>query len=211
MNIYCISGFGADQRIFKYLDFNGNSPVAIRWIKPLPGEPISGYAKRLVKDISDSDPVLIGVSFGGMMAIEISKIIPVKKVILISSIKNQHEKPLYFRLASGFYLDKIIPLKPYKFLESFENRNLSVKTEEQRKLAAEYRENIDMDYSKWAIHTILNWKNEYIPPNMIHIHGSADHIFPLRYVHPDFIIPGGGHLMIMNEAPEINTILNSEI
>ena len=32
------------------------------------------------------NPILIGLSFGGMMCIEIAKLIPVEKVILISSI-----------------------------------------------------------------------------------------------------------------------------
>jgi len=33
-------------------------------------------------------------------------------------------------------------------------------------------------------------------------------MLPLRYTHPDFIIKGGGHLMIFNKADEVNKILN---
>jgi len=43
--------------------------------------------------------------------------------------------------------------------------------------------------------------------NLIHIHGSDDHLLPCRYVHADYIIQKGEHLMVMNRAQEVNRIL----
>ncbi len=211
MYIYCISGFGADHRIFKYLDFGNNEVIHIPWIQPLSEESIAGYASRLAKAIRQPDPLLIGVSFGGMMSIEISKIISVKKVILISSIKTRNEMPISFKIAANLRLNKIIPLKPYKFLEPFENYNLGISNKEEKDLAEDFRKNLNQKYSDWSIQTIINWQNKYIPGQTIHIHGSKDRIFPLKYVSPDYVIEGGGHMMIMDKAAEINKILKSEI
>lgn len=45
----------------------------IEWIEPLPNETIEQYAKRLAQCIDTSQPyVIIGVSFGGLIATEIN-------------------------------------------------------------------------------------------------------------------------------------------
>ncbi len=32
--VYCISGLGADQRVFNRLEFSGYKPVHINWLEP---------------------------------------------------------------------------------------------------------------------------------------------------------------------------------
>lgn len=207
-NIYCISGFGADERVFAKLDFGDNYVHFIQWEIPEKNETISSYAKKLQQKINHSNPVLLGLSFGGMMAIEIAKLIPVEMVILISSIRDRYELPFFMKLTAALQLDKIIPLKPYRILEPIENYNLGVETEAEKQLLREYRKNIRQDYTDFAIHEIVNWKNEYSPENLIHIHGDKDHIFPIKYIkRPTHVIRGGGHLLPMNNANEVNKIL----
>ena len=81
--IYCISGLGSDEKIFARIKVDGYQLVHIPWLKPEKDEPIEVYAKRMSKYIKDEKPVLMGLSFGGMMAIEITKLLPVDKLILI--------------------------------------------------------------------------------------------------------------------------------
>jgi hypothetical protein len=97
-------------------------------------------------------------------------------------------------------------MKPYPILEPIENYNLGVETKEEKKLLKEYRHNLNLQYSNWAMNEVVNWKNEWIPPNLIHIHGTNDHIFPIRYVKTDYVIKGGGHLLPMNNAEEVTEI-----
>lgn len=211
-HIYCISGFGADERVFAKLDFDHNNVHFIQWKIPDKNETLASYAKRMQREIKYPNPILIGLSFGGMMAIEIAKRIPVEKVILISSIRDRYELPFYMKVTALLHLNKIIPLKPYKILEPVENFNLGVETEAEKLLLREYRKNINQDYTDFAINEIVNWKNEWSPENVIHIHGTKDHMFPIKYIHnPDYIIKGGGHLLLMNNADEVNQILKKEL
>ena len=210
-HIYCISGFGADERVFAKLNFGENEVHFIPWKIPEKSETLESYAHRMIEDIHHPNPVLLGLSFGGMMSIEMAKIISVEKIIMISSIKTFHEKPLYMRLAAKTHLNKMIPLRPYSFLERIENYNLGVHNEEEKKLVREYRQHINLQYNQWAIGEILNWKNEWSPKNLVHLHGGSDHIFPVKNIKADFIIPGGGHLMLMNKAEEVNEILKGII
>lgn len=207
-NIYCISGLGADHRIFEHLTLPSGFRLShIPWISPGQEERIESYARRMAKQIRDPEPLLIGVSFGGMLSVEISKFLPVKKIILISSIKTNSEKPFYFRVAKNLRLNKMMNLKPYRFLEPIENYTLGAKSAEEKALAREYRENLNLNFSNWAIDQILHWQNDQYPKNIVHIHGSDDHVFPIRYVRPTNIIKDGGHLMIMDKADEVSQII----
>lgn len=211
-HIYCISGFGADERVFSKVDFGENDVHFIPWKIPEKHESIGDYAKRMQAEIIHPNPILIGLSFGGMMSIEIAKLFPVEKIILVSSVCCRKELPFYMKLTSALNLNRLIPMKPYPILEPIENHNLGVETKEQKKLLKEYRVNLNLQYSNWAIDQVVNWQNEWIPPNFIHIHGTKDHIFPIRkIINPQYKIRNAGHLLLMNNAGEVNQIFKKEL
>ena len=92
--IYCISGLGANEKVFQFLDLSFAKPVFIKWLFPLKNETLPQYALRLKEDfIDEPDPIIIGLSLGGMIAVEIAKTIPSARVILISSAKTKKENP----------------------------------------------------------------------------------------------------------------------
>lgn len=206
-HIYCISGFGADERVFSKLDFKHHIFHYIPWLEPQQKEDIEHYARRMSKKIHHDSPVLVGLSFGGIISIEIAKIINTSKVILISSVKSFHEIPLWMRLSAKLKLDKLVPLKSFALIEPIENYNLGIENQDELKLVKEYRKNIGQHYTNWATHQIINWKNEWKPANLFHIHGSKDHIFPLKRIKADYVIKDGGHFMIMNRAEKVNEII----
>jgi pimeloyl-ACP methyl ester carboxylesterase len=206
-HIYCISGFGADERAFSKIDFGDNDVHFISWLLPITRESIQDYAKRMSKQIQHENPVLIGLSFGGMMCIEIAKCINTQLVILISSIKSFREIPLWMKLSAKTKLNKIFPLRSFKLIEPIENHQLGIENKEELNLVTEYRKNISPVYTNWAINEILNWKNDWQPANLKRIHGSKDRMFPIKYIKPDYVIEGGGHFMIMNRSKEINEII----
>ena len=205
--VYCISGFGADERVFSKLNFNGYDVHFIPWIIPQEKENIASYAARMSESIKDKNPVLLGLSFGGIMCIEIAKIINTSQVIIISGIKTRHELPFWMKFAGIFKLDKVFPLRTFRFIEPLENHNLGIETAEELNLVRYYRNTINQQYTNWATHQIINWKNDWIPERLYHIHGGMDHIFPARNIKADYVIPDGGHFMIMNRAEKINGII----
>ena len=206
-HIYCISGFGADERVFSKLNFEGLEFHFLPWFNPLKNETIEGYAKRMSEGIKHDEPILLGLSFGGIMSIEIAKLISIRKIILISSIKTFREMPLWMRLTGRLKLDKAVPLRAFKLIEPIENYNLGIENKEELKLVQEYRTTISQQYTNWATHQIVNWKNEWISPNLVHIHGGRDHIFPIKNIKADYAIRDGGHFMIMNRSVQVNAVL----
>ena len=77
-HIYCISGLGADERVFSKFQFPEHELHFIKWIIPEKKESIQSYAQKLIGQVQDDYPILIGLSFGGMMCIEMAKRIKTK-------------------------------------------------------------------------------------------------------------------------------------
>jgi len=208
-HIYCISGFGSDERVFSKLTFDGYETHFIQWIIPDKNDSISTYAEKLILQIQHSNPILIGLSFGGMMCMEIAKLISVEKIILISSVKSFHEMPLWLRISGKLKLNKIFPMRPFKLIEPLQDYNLGIEDIDEKELVHSYRKNINHQYSNWAINIILNWKNEQVHANLFHIHGDNDRIFPLKNIKADYIVNTGGHLMVMNRFKAVNEYINT--
>ena len=215
-DIFCISGLGADERIFKNLNIPETNFHYVRWLQPRVNESLSDYARRLSAQLPDDSPTILGVSFGGMMAIEIAKLRPVSKIILISSIKTCADIPVWMKTCGTCKLDKLLPksragFRKLKVMRPIQNYFLGAHTEEEKKIANEYRDNVDPVYIRWAIRQVLSWKNDWVPENLVHLHGGNDHIFPVKKMKPDYIIPGGGHFMIMDRCTDISDILKKVV
>ncbi len=96
MKIYCISGLGADKRAYQLLQLN-HEMVHLEWITPKKNEPLIEYCFRLGTAINTNEPFgIMGLSFGGLVAIELSKIFNPSFTILLSSIETCQELPLVF-------------------------------------------------------------------------------------------------------------------
>ena len=201
--IYIFTGLGADERVFYKINFETYNVIHIKWITAAKNESIEAYALRLTEQISIKNPILLGLSFGGMMAVEVAKHIKTEKIILISSSKNRSEIPFYYRMAGKIKLHKIIGAKFLVKANKVTNKIFSVRSSEDKKIIASMIGASDVVFLDWAIDKIVNLKNELIHNNLIHVHGTADKILPLKFVKADIIVKGGTHLMIMNKAAEI--------
>lgn len=211
-DIYFVSGLGADERVFRMLKFEGYRPVNIRWLDPQPGEPVAAYARRLTAQIKTDRPVIVGLSFGGIIALEMAKQIPVEKVILLSSVKDLYEVPPYFRVFRWFPIHRIFPFKSLLWaVYWFAYWIFGVDAPEERKLLKTILLETDPHFLKWALHRVVIWDNEEIPDSLVHIHGRRDRIFPALFVEPDYMVKQGGHLMVVNHAVEISELLQKII
>lgn len=205
--IFCISGLGADERAFSKLNLPGYQLKVIQWKIPVPEETLEAYAMRMRHEIDENNPVLIGLSFGGIVCIEIAKQVPVEKIIIISSIKNKNELPLWMKLAAKSKLNRVFPMRSYKITVPVQNYFLGVKTQEEKNIVTVSRRRANITYTNWAVNKIINWKNLWQPPKLYHIHGSSDKMFPIKKIKADAVVRNGGHFMIMNRADEVSNLL----
>ncbi len=206
--IYLISGLGADASVFQKLDFGDFKPKFIEWIEPRQDETIQDYAFRFSGQIEADKPILVGVSFGGMLAVEIAKIIDCQKVILISSATTRNEIPFIYRFFGQLGLHRLIPVGFLKHANMLTYWLFGMQTKAEKELLKGILRDTDPVFLKWAMNAIVQWKNEVAIPGLVHLHGDADRILPIGNIrHTDFIVSGGGHLMVYSKAKRINRIL----
>jgi pimeloyl-ACP methyl ester carboxylesterase len=206
--IYFLSGLGTDERVFQWLSYEGYRPVHIPWLVPERGEALAHYAQRMASSIKAEHPVLVGLSFGGMVAIEIAKQMKAQKVILISSVKDSSEVPIYFKMFRLFPLHRIFPFKPLLWaLYWLAYWLFAPEGNDERILFKNILQETDSHFLKWALHQVVIWRNKEIPEHLVHIHGRRDRIFPYRFVSPDYTLENSGHLMVMNRAKEISNLI----
>jgi len=213
MKAYFISGLAADSRVFRHIHLpEGYEMVFLDWIEPHKNESLKDYSQRMGDKIDSRVPfVLIGLSLGGMIAVEISKTCTPLKTILISSITHPAQLPPYFKLAGKLRLHHLFPAKFMKAAARAKRAVLGDKKDESNKLIMQVIQESDDRLVNWGVDAILNWKTENKTPECVHIHGSNDEILPLKYTKPTYIIKKADHMMIMNKANEINTILSREL
>jgi pimeloyl-ACP methyl ester carboxylesterase len=209
--LYVLSGLGADERVFFALDFSGLDVTFVHWIAPLPDERIEHYAERLCAQIDTPAPVLLGLSFGGIMATEIAKIIPTQKVILLSSAPTKWQIPFYDCLLGRLKVDCLFPAWMLKKANPVTHWLFGVTTPEAKQLLTKILAETDADFLRWAIREIAHWENTTPPAKLLHLHGTADRILPFRNVHADIAIQGGGHLMVIDKAAELSAIIRAEV
>ncbi|NOT73743.1 MAG: alpha/beta hydrolase [Cyclobacteriaceae bacterium] len=205
--IYLLSGLGADKRVFDFIDLSEFSLNYLDWIEPKDKESIESYASRLLPQIKTTLPILIGVSFGGMIAVEISKLIETDKVILISSAKSKLDIPIYFRIAGNLGLNKLMPPQLLKITNGLTFWFFGTKTQGEKELLRRIIKGTDSRFLKWAVDKIVNWKNVTQIGNLTHIHGTSDKILPLKT--SDFKMHNGGHLMILNRGDELSRLIKN--
>lgn len=203
MTIYCISGLGADERVFRNMNFHPHEVVHLKWIDPLKHDDLGSYALRMGQSIDQNAPfVLMGLSFGGMLVQELAKTMTPHTTIVISSIAGKHEQPFLVRLMNWLKLYRFVPDIFFTTPSSVAFWLFGAKTEEERQLLSDILSESDPAYTRWALKTIGQWNNREIVP-AFRINGSADRLFPSRKVRHNYTVKEGGHLMVIRFAEEI--------
>ncbi|MEE4001420.1 alpha/beta hydrolase [Tenacibaculum sp. FZY0031] len=212
-HLYFVPGLAADTKIFERISLPEEHFELhfLDWMPPTSiDESIQDYAQRLCAKIQHKNPLLIGVSFGGIMVQEMSKIIDCKKIIIISSVKNNKEFPKRLKLAQITKAYKLFPSKVIANIESYERYFFNDYLKKRAELYKIYLSVRNKEYLQWAIYNVLHWKQEESIPGILHIHGKKDEVFPIKYIKNAIEIDNGTHVMILTKAKTISEILKKE-
>jgi len=198
--LYLMPGMGGKPEIFDALTFPaGWKIVRMAWLMPERDETLEDYVSRLISFYEiKPGAVMLGMSFGGIIVNEISRKIPVEKLILISTVKHYREMPPLFRFARIIKAENILP---YSLIRNPGKLLPFAVSKKMRKRISFYQKYMGLKeryYFYWSVKRILNWKGTMPQVPYIHIHGTADHIFPYKYLrNPVTPVPDAGHLMIL--------------
>jgi pimeloyl-ACP methyl ester carboxylesterase len=204
--VYLMPGLAASTAIFEriVLPEDAFEIHLLEWEIPLDKESLADYAKRIADKIKYPNPVLIGVSFGGILVQEMAKYIDARKVIIISSVKNNLEFPRRMKIAKTTKAYKLIPMSLIANIESLAKFSFGEKANQRLKLYEKFLSVRDIGYLNWAVEQVILWDRTEVDEDVIHIHGDMDDVFPMKYIKNCTVVKGGTHVMILNKYKWLN-------
>lgn len=179
-----------DEKIFEIHWMN--------WIIPEKEESIQQYAERMLEQIQHENPVLIGVSFGGVLVQEISKLIKYKRLIVISSVKQSSEIPAHMQFARETGVYKFLPFGLLNYITEIEKLPVGNLIRKRLQLYRQYLSVNDKVYLDWAVKQMVCWQQDKPIEGIIHIHGDKDKVFPVKHINNYINVEDGTHIMILN-------------
>lgn len=211
--VYFMPGMAAGPEIFEYINLPSETFDLhfLEWFLPEPQMSLATYAKIMIGHLRHPNPVLIGVSFGGMLIQEMAKYMPVRKLVIISSVKCTKELPKKMVFAKYTKAYKLLPTGVVNNLELLAKYAFGEGLNKRLRLYERYLSVRDKTYMDWCIDQTINWQQEVPPSHLVHIHGEADTVFPIRYITDCIPIKKGSHAMIIHRAKWFNEHLPSII
>lgn len=204
-HLYLMPGMAASPKIFEFIRMPETFEVHhLSWFPPHKNEALATYAKRMSERVLHENPILMGVSFGGILIQEMVPFLKNPKLILISTVKSHVELPKAMKMAQVTQLHKLLPTQ---WIKNFETLALFAFGEGIKKRVALYKRYLserDAHYLSWSIHAIVHWSKSEPDVPFLHIHGKTDTVFPIKNLKNPVHSIDGGHAMIINKAQWFN-------
>ena len=200
IHVYFMPGMAASSLIFERIKMPEDTFEShlLDWIIPNKNDTLQDYAKKMAEKVTHQNVVLIGVSFGGILVQEMAHFLSVKKVIIISSVKSNTELPSRMKIAKSTKAYKLLPTSMAQKIEVLSKFAFGSIIKQRLILYEKYMCMRDKTYLDWSIEQIINWTQITPDSNLVHIHGDADEVFPIKNIKNVIEIKGGTHLMILN-------------
>lgn len=210
--IYAIPGFGCTKLLFERPDFSPHTLKVPDWPKPEKDYTLKQYAEQFLPQIDTSQPYyLLGVSFGGMLCVELGEMLSPEGIILISSAKNKYELPFPIRLLKYFPVHIFISEKMMKRLALMFRRIIGFQ-KSLKPLFMQMMDSMPPGFFYYCLDYIACWDRKTNTKPISHIHGNADYLLWYRNIKQlQYPVEGGTHAMIVNRPREINLILKKII
>ena len=207
--IYLIPGQGSDYRIYKHFKFKDFDTIHVKYIIPHEIETMESYAQRLSEQIDTTKRFsIIGVSLGGMLAVELSEFLNPEEVIVISSAKNRNELPFRYKFMKKVPLNTIFGGGFLRAVAPTAQIIVEPDSKKKRELCVSMLKSKNELFMKRSVNMIINWEREGDSAKIIHIHGDNDHTIPIRNVNGvTYKVKNGSHMMALTMGEKIRNIV----
>ncbi|MEO2051032.1 MAG: alpha/beta hydrolase [Allomuricauda sp.] len=205
-HVYLMPGMAANPSIFDGISLPSDQfeTHRLEWFVPDKGMSLPEYAQKMRSYIDAPSPVLLGVSFGGMLVQEMAKIMPTQKTIVVSSVKSKHELPKRMLFAKYTKVHKLLPTGLVNNVELLAKYAFGESVNKRLHLYEQYLSLRDKYYIDWSIDQIVNWDQEVPAANVVHIHGEKDTVFPISNIKDCIPVHNGTHTMIIHRYKWFN-------
>ena len=188
--------------------------IVLEHLAPVTNENMTQYAMRMAQSIDTSLPFsLVGTSLGGIVAMELSRILKPERVVLLATVKNRSEMPGLIRAMSLLNLHRLISGTQFKNFNQLLVKRLDSRGDSPAAtVISQMTNDASAGFIDWAVNAIVNWHPpETYRSDIVHIHGTKDQLFPIHKIKNAIPIQNGSHVMNMTMSYEVNKALLSAL
>jgi pimeloyl-ACP methyl ester carboxylesterase len=218
INYVFVPGLGTDYRVFgpliQSMGLEKASYMVLEHVPPLDkSESMDSYVDRMCERLPKQEAqfVVIGLSLGGMLSVEIAKRVPVKDLIIISSIVHKTQRPFIFNLGSYLPLYHLFSPGFTRWAVPRYARLMGVLTAEEAVIMEDMmHQNADSTLN-WGRRAAIHFRNEVWPERYLQIHGTKDFLIYKRGMKPHVWIKGGTHNIVADSALELSELIKERV
>lgn len=206
VHVYFMPGLAASSTIFEriHLPEDQFEIHFLEWFIPTEKQSLKEYAKKMAEQVTYDNSVLVGVSFGGILVQEMKQFLHLRKVIIISSVKSNKEFPRRLKMAKATKAYKLIPMSLFENIENLTKYAFGDFVKQRVKLYEKFLSVRDKTYLNWAVEQVVLWDRTEADPEIIHIQGIEDEVFPIKNMRNFIPVKSGTHIMILNRYKWLN-------
>lgn len=209
MKAYFFPGLGADKTLAPYHQI---PELEIEWVN-WPSHIRTNWENFLQDLLRENDiqpgSLFIGISFGGLVATRLAKLIPPSGIILVGSLVDAKAVLPIFRI-----LKRVLPCIPgFAFnLGWVPSRFISYFFGIRRKAHLTHFKRMAGGYSPQQTKALIQLALSASPMEnrvpIYAIHGEKDRILPYKKAQSGYLVRQGGHLLSMTHADEVNDAIS---
>jgi len=210
LTVYLLPGHGSDYRVWQEMDFSGYDTVHLDYpFLPERGERMPEYAQRLLAKIDTTRPfALVGISLGGMLAVEMAQHCNPAAVVILSSARGRFDLPWRYRVQRYLPLQYLLPGALMRQLTIWIQPWFEPQVHTRRELCADMLRQKPAKLFARGVKMIIHWQRQQLDSSVVHLHGTHDSTLPLKAVSPPVIVlPGATHMMTLFEPRTVEAIL----
>lgn len=204
---FLLPGVGCDYRIFERLNLPWPTKH-VKWPKAYHGETLEHFSRRVAEQIDDpANTVVIGVSFGGMVAAELSNLINPAATVIISSVKNSKEIPGWIKFLRFTRLHRLVSSKFVASFNFWTGWALGCGSSKDKGMIRQMVKCMDGDFNDWAVDALMSWDFNGPIGKVLHIHGTDDKLFPSEKIDGCVFIEEGSHSIVFKQGGKVSELI----
>ena len=209
-NYYLLPGMGADHRLYGALQLKYGTMHPLDWMPHERSNTLQEYAEIIVKRIITPNNIIIGSSMGGMVAVELSRIVKPVATVLISAPTGRHEFPAVLKAFDKLGIHRRLKPSQLMQLNRIASTFMGFTSKEHEQLFYQMLRGNGEDFLHFSVKAVLGWNNTQPPEGpFIQIIGSRDRLFRKTVAHTPYMIQNSGHFLAYENPQAIASVIHA--
>ena len=200
--IWCIGGLGSNAMHFRALKRHFPAARIIDLPKAKGKWGWEEYLQSFLKTQEEKPDLILGFSFGGLLAQRLQSHFPQAKMVLVNSITRRSQLPPLVRFLAAMRIHRAIPMALFHARNPISRWILKQLFGSAAGLFVGMMKEAGPYTCRFALRAVFELE-PFTGRVDYRIHGEQDQLFPIQYIKEPYVLLQGGHFLWLSEGETI--------